>query len=286
MSDNAKGSLFMVFAMTAFGFEDMFIKAAAEVMPLGFVLALFGIGGTLLFCLMALKMGQGILVPAILSKPILIRAVCEIIGRISFAFAITHTTLSSASAILQATPLVVALGAAIFFNEKVGLKRWIAISIGFGGVLLIIKPSLSDFDALSLFAIVATLGFAGRDLATRAVSSAISNIQLGVYGFFVLIPSGVFLMLYNGNSVEFDTTASVQVLGAVTVGVVAYHALTLAMRTGEMSVVSPFRYSRLLVALAIGVTVFGERPDLLTILGSTLIVLSGAYFLIKKKETS
>ncbi|GEA02254.1 hypothetical protein KUL17_11510 [Alteromonas sp. KUL17] len=93
-------------------------------------------------------------------------------------------------------------------------------------------------------------------------------------------------MLYNGNSVEFDTTASVQVLGAVTVGVVAYHALTLAMRTGEMSVVSPFRYSRLLVALAIGVTVFGERPDLLTILGSTLIVLSGAYFLIKKKETS
>ena len=89
MSDNAKG-FFLVFAMKAFGFEDMFIKAAAEVIPLGFVLVLFGIGGTLLFCLMALKLGQGILDPAILSKTILIRAVCENIDRISFAFAITN----------------------------------------------------------------------------------------------------------------------------------------------------------------------------------------------------
>ncbi|MDV7105908.1 DMT family transporter [Vibrio sp. TH_r3] len=280
MSNNLKGSLFMMFSMVTFAVEDMFIKAAAQTVPIGLVLVLFGLGGTTLFVLLTWKKNEQVFHPALFSRPILIRASCEIVGRLTFALAITLTALSSASAILQATPLVVAVGAAVFFKERVGIKRWIAITIGFVGVVFIIRPSVDGFDVMSLFAVIATLGFAGRDLATRAAPMALSHVQLGVYGFFVLIPAGLSLMFYHGDAFIINFSAAVQIACATVIGVIAYYSLTIAMRTGEVSVVSPFRYTRLVFAIIIGMVVFGETPDWMTMVGSLLIVSSGGYFLI------
>lgn len=274
----------MVLAMAAFSIEDMLIKAAANIVPVGLILALFGLGGMMIFILLTWKKDEVVIHPAILSRPILVRAGCEVIGRLTFVLAITLTSLSSASAILQATPLLAIIGAAFFFGEEVGLKRWIAVVIGFIGVLMIIRPGLEGFESASLFAVIATLGFAGRDLATRGAPKVLSNIQLGVYGFFVLIPTGIVMMLYSGEPIRIDFLSSIQITGAIIFGVIAYNALTIAMRTGDVSVVSPFRYTRLLFALILGVFVFGENPDLMTLLGSLLIVVSGGYTLIQSRK--
>ncbi|WP_211252265.1 DMT family transporter [Marinobacterium jannaschii] len=282
--DNTRGSLFMILAMAAFAVEDMFIKAASVNMPTGLVLALFGLGGTLLFMLLTKQRGEQIIHPALLSKPILLRAVSEITGRLFYTLAITLTPLSSASAILQATPLVVVMGAALLFGERVGLKRWLAILVGFVGVLMIIRPGLEGFTPASIFAVIGTLGFAGRDLATRAAPPVLSNMQLGVYGFFVLIPTGFALLIYSGEAISFDPGASVQILGSIIFGVIAYNALTIAMRTGDVSVVTPFRYTRLIFALILGIFVFGERPDLMTLMGGLLIVVSGGSTLLRNRR--
>jgi drug/metabolite transporter (DMT)-like permease len=274
----------MVLAMAAFSIEDMLIKAAANIVPVGLILALFGLGGMMIFILLTWKKDEVVIHPAILSRPILVRAGCEVIGRLTFVLAITLTALSSASAILQATPLIAIIGAAFFFGEEVGLKRWIAVLIGFIGVLMIIRPGLEGFESASLFAVIATLGFAGRDLATRGAPKVLSNMQLGVYGFFVLIPTGIAMMLYSGEPMRIDFLSSIQITGAIIFGVIAYNALTIAMRTGDVSVVSPFRYTRLLFALILGVFVFGENPDLMTLLGSLLIVVSGGYTLIQSRK--
>jgi drug/metabolite transporter (DMT)-like permease len=275
----------MVAAMAAFSIEDMLIKSAAETTSIGLILALFGFGGMLAFMLLTWRKGQTILHPALMSKPILIRAGCEVVGRFCFALAITLTPLSSASAILQATPLIAMIGAALLFGEQVGFKRWIAVLVGFCGVLMIIRPGLDGFEATSLFAVVATLGFAGRDLATRAASPVLSNMQLGVYGFFVLIPAGIAIQLYQNEPLQLDSTAAAQIIGAIVFGVMAYNALTIAMRAGDVSVISPFRYTRLLFALGLGIFIFGESPDLSTLLGSLLVVLSGGYTLIQTRNT-
>ena len=274
----------MVLAMAAFSIEDMLIKAAANIVPVGLILALFGLGGMMIFILLTWKKDEVVIHPAILSRPILVRAGCEVIGRLTFVLAITLTSLSSASAILQATPLLAIIGAAFFFGEEVGLKRWIAVVIGFIGVLMIIRPGLEGFESASLFAVIATLGFAGRDLATRGAPKVLSNMQLGIYGFFVLIPTGIAMMLYSGEHIRIDFLSSIQITGAIIFGVIAYNALTIAMRTGDVSVVSPFRYTRLLFALILGVFVFGENPDLMTLLGSLLIVVSGGYTLIQSRK--
>lgn len=282
--DNTRGSIFMILAMGAFSIEDMLVKSAANIVPIGLILSLFGLGGMLIFILLTWRRGEVVLHPSILSRAILVRAICEVTGRLTFILAITLTALSSASAILQATPLIVTLGAAFFFGEVVGWRRWIAVFVGFIGVLMIIRPGLEGFEAASLFAVIATIGFAGRDLATRGAPKVLSNIQLGVYGFFVLIPAGLAMMLYNAEPLDIDLVSSVQIVGAIIFGVFAYNALTIAMRTGDVSVVSPFRYTRLLFALIIGIFIFGENPDLITLLGSLLIVLSGGYTLIQSRK--
>ncbi len=279
---NLRGSLLMTAAMAGFAVEDMFLKAAAKHMAVGQVITLFGLLGTLTFVLLTLHRSEQPFPPASRSRPMLIRSGFEITGRLFYSLAIALTPLSVASAILQATPLVVVAGAAVIFGETVGWRRWAAIVAGFAGVLIIIRPGLEGFDALSILTVIGLIGFAGRDLATRAAPPAMSNMQLGVIGFTMLTIAGVIILIVNADYRTPDATGLLLTLCATTVGVFAYTALTGAMRTGEVSAVTPFRYTRLLFALILAVVVFGERPDHWTLLGSAIVVASGIYILTRR----
>jgi drug/metabolite transporter (DMT)-like permease len=276
----------MVAAMAGFAVEDMFLKSAARALPVGEILMIFGTGGMVGFASLAARRGERVLHPAILTPVLLTRCAFEVAGRLFYTLAIAFTPLSSASAILQATPLVVVIGAALIFRERVGWRRWTAIAIGFAGVLIVLRPGLDGFSALSLFAVLGTLGFAGRDLATRAAPAVLSNLQLGIYGFAMMVPTGAALLVVSGGGAMPSAAAAVELAAATIVGVAAYYALTVAMRTGEVSVVTPFRYTRLVFALILGILVFGERPDTMTLLGSAIIVTSGIYALLRSRRVA
>lgn len=277
--ENLRGIALMVAAMAGFSFEDMFIKRAAAGLPAGEVLALFGLGGLVVFVIAVRWSGAPLFPPLAWSRAVAVRAVCEVLGRMGYTLAVALTPLSTASAILQATPLVVVFGAAVVFRERVGWRRWTAIGVGFVGVLVILRPGLSGFQPASLFAVLGVLGLAGRDLATRAAPRGLSTLQLGVYGFAVLIPTGLAMLAVTGGAVMPDRVAILDLGAAVAVGVLAYMAVTAAMRVGEVSVVTPFRYSRLLFGIVLGVAVFGERPDAATLIGASIVVASGIYSL-------
>lgn len=284
MSDNLRGSLLMVLAMLGFAFEDAFVKLASHHLPLGQVLAVMGVIGMALFAALALQNRTAPLPRSLLTRTMALRSASEIIGRVFYSLALALTPISQASAILQATPLVVVLGAALLFGEKVSLMRWLLIFAGFAGVMIIIRPGLEGFSALSLLAVLGLLGFAGRDLATRAAPLTLSNAQLGVAGFLVLALSGVILTAISGKIVAISPLALALSAASAGFGVLAYGALTQAMRTGEIGVVTPFRYSRLLFALVIGYGLFGERPDVLTLLGSAVIVVCGIFILSQSRR--
>ena len=282
MTDNRRGSLYMVISMAGFAVEDMFIKSAARSQPLGQVLIFMGLAGVLWFSLQSRRAGEAAFPASLRSRTMVLRSGFEVFGRLFYALAIALTPLSIASSILQATPLVVVAGAAMIFGEKVGMWRWALTSMGFVGVLMILRPGLEGFEALSLLAVVGMLGFAGRDLATRAAPPALSNAQLGTAGFSVLAVSGVIILAYNGRLTFPPPASAGQMLGAALFGIVGYSFLTRAMRTGEVSSVTPFRYTRLLFAMILGVTLFGEQPDLFTLLGSAIIVGCGILILTSK----
>jgi drug/metabolite transporter (DMT)-like permease len=282
MSENLRGSLAMVLAMAAFAVEDAFFKFATAEMPVGVALALFGLIGLVIFVGLSLRAGEAVFHPAVLSKAMILRSVFELGGRLFFALALAFTPLSSTSAILQSAPLVVTLGAVLFLGAKVGPRRWSAMLVGFLGVLLILRPTPESFEATSIFALLATLGFAGRDLATSVSPKTMSGRQLGTLGFMVLVVAGLVLVPFYGMPTEMPALPALGAVAvAAVVGVVAYNALTVAMRTGDIAVVTPFRYSRLLFALGFAVLWFGERPDLMTLAGAVLIVGSGLYTLMR-----
>lgn len=276
--ENLRGALLMTAAMLGFAIEDMLIKFLTASVPLGMVLVYLGTGGALVFATLALLRGDKLLSRDLLARSVVIRNTGELVGTVGFVTAIALTPLSSASAILQATPLVVTLGAALFLGEQVGWRRWSAILAGFAGVLLIIRPGFDAFEPFSLFALLGVLGLAVRDLATRTVPRAITSLQLSAYAFAITVPAGFGILAFTGDVMRWPVGVEWLLIGAaMTVAVVAYAAIVAAMRMGDVAVITPFRYSRLVFALIFGVTFFGEEPDAITLAGSALIVASGIY---------
>lgn len=282
---NLVGSVWMIAAMAIFAIEDAFIKAASAMLPVGQVLILFGLGGALFFASVALFNKEPLFNKGVVSRPMLIRVVFEVSGRLFYVLALSLTPLTSVTVILQATPLVVVAGAALVFGEKVGWRRWTAIFVGLVGVVVIIQPGTDGFSMLSFLAILGMLGFSGRDLASRAAPASLSTTILGLYGFLSILAAGGLYSVWQGVAfVRPDAGMSLYVLGAVFAGVTAYSCLMKAMRTGEVSAVTPFRYSRLLFGIALGILLFGERLSFPMIAGSALIVISGLFILWRGRQ--
>ena len=282
---NLLGSLWMVASMGAFAVEDAFVKAAAQSIPVGQILIYFGLGGALIFAVFAKANREPLYTPEVLSRPMRIRVVFEIVGRLFYYLAISLIPLSAATVILQATPLVVVAGAAVIFGETVGWRRWCAIIVGLIGVVIIVEPGTDGFSALSLIAVIGMLGFAGRDLASRAAPAGLSTAILGFYGFLSVVLAGILFSFWQGVPIVRPETPAIWALvGAVVAGVTAYSCLMKAMRTGEVSAVTPFRYSRMLFGVGFGVLVFGESMSASMVLGSALIVASGLFIMWRGRQ--
>lgn len=282
--DNFRGAAVMVLAMLGFAIEDAIIKLLAGALPVGQIIGFLGIGGAAVFAVLCRVKRQALWQKNFLTRPVLLRNLAELLGTLGFVTALALIPLSTASAILQAAPLLVTLGAAVFFREPVGWRRWAAIVVGFFGVLLIIRPATDEFDWLSLFAVLGVLGLAVRDLATRRVTFAISSFQLSFLAFLTLIPASAILLGAGGVApVMPNPIQSALLTAAVLIGALSYFAITYAMRIGDIGFVTPFRYSRMIFALIIGMTVFGENPDTLTLTGAAVIIASGLYTLWREQ---
>ena len=280
--ENLRGILFMLLAMAGFALEDLFIKLLSSHLPVSQILFILGFSGTAVFLVIALLTHAPILHRGLLNRPVIVRTLCELFAALFFTSAIALTPLSSVVSILMTTPLMVTMGAAIFFGEKVGWRRWTAIMIGFFGVLLILRPGFDSFMPASLLAVIATIFLAVRDLATRTMQIDISTTTVSIYAFFAMGISGFFAMPFFSAMVIPSSIEIVYLISAVFVGVIGYYAIVLATRNGDVSVISPFRYSRLVFAMLLSIIILRERPDLLTLSGAAIIVASGIYSFIRE----
>jgi drug/metabolite transporter (DMT)-like permease len=275
----------MITSMAFFAVEDSLIKFVTSTIPIGQILIMFGLGGALIFLLMAHFKNEKIMLRDMLLLPMYVRALFEIIGRLFYVLAISLIPLSTATVIIQATPIVVVAGAAIIFGEKVGWRRWTAILLGLFGVIVIIQPTAESFSFLSILALIGMIGFAGRDLASRAAPENLSVFILGLHGFIALAFSGLIYTIWDdANFVMIDIDTIGYMVGAVVFGVAAYSCLMKAMRTGEVSAVTPFRYTRLIFGVTLGVFFFNESLNYSTVLGTILIVISGLFILSRNKR--
>jgi len=278
--DNIRGAAFMVFAMFCFAVEDALIKKLAGAIPAGQVLGIICLGGFLAFLAWPAIKGQRLWQPAYLNPKVIMRSLCEVIGSCFFVSALALIPLTTASAVIQATPLVVAMGAALFLGQGIGWRRWLAIIVGFIGVLIIIRPGMDGFVPATLLAVGGMLGLAARDLITRSLTVEITGPQLGIHAFAIVAPAAFALVVLQGQAFVMPTVPQWVLLGAgVAIGMLAYLAIITATRGGNAGIISSFRYSRMIFALVIGYIAFTEIPDAPTIVGATIIIASGIYTL-------
>jgi len=267
----------MIGAMAGFAVTDAFIKFATEFLPSGQIIAVLGLGGTVVFASLSLRRRLRLFGPDLWHWAILVRMTGEAAGTVGFVVALALTSLSAVSAVLQAAPLAVTLGAGLILGESVGWRRWAAVLVGFAGVLIMLQPDETGLNLGALVALVAVAGLSCRDLVTRFVPPHVPNLVLATYGFVSLIPTGLLLLAFSGGARVPDAATAGALAGMIVFATLSYFALTLSLRLGNLAAVAPFRYTRLIFAFALGVVVFGDAITTPILLGALLVAAAGLY---------
>ncbi|KAF0137151.1 MAG: Membrane protein [Xanthobacteraceae bacterium] len=282
-SENLTGILLMLAAMALFAVEDLFLKLAAADLPIGQIILISGGLGLPVFVGMAWRQGKGILVKDALQPAVIARNIGEMVAAAAYVAALAAVPLGTVASVLQALPLFMTMGAALVFGEVVGWRRWTAILVGFAGVLLVIQPGADGFRIEALLVLISVAGIVVRDLAARAIPARVSTAQVSAWGLMSVTVLGLGMIAVSGEVRAVTGTEALVLMGAVVFGTAGYWAVTAATRTGEVSVVAPFRYARLVFSMGIGVIFLAERPDLLTLVGAAIIVGSGLYAFARER---
>lgn len=286
MQPNVIGALLMIASMVAFVINDSFLRLTGGVIPLFQLIFVRGLAASALIFLLAWMMGamRGRLATAD-RKLVLLRGLAEITTSYFFLNALFHMPLGNLNAIMQVVPLTVTLGSALVYRESVGWRRMLAILIGLGGVMLIIRPGPEGFNMWSLYALAAVLGVTVRDLLTRRLSASAPGLK-------VTLGTSIAVMLAAGLA---STTQPWVAISPQNAGLIAGSAVFIfagyffsiqVMRVGEVSFIAPFRYSGLVVAMIVGFLLFGEVPTALTLLGAAIVIATGTFTFYRERQLS
>ncbi|MDA7592604.1 DMT family transporter [Rhodobacteraceae bacterium] len=283
---NLRGILFMMLSMACFAIEDTFIKILSARLPATQILFSIGFGGALITFLIAFVSRVNLADKILLNKYVITRTVADLFGALSFTSAMVLIPMSLLASILQATPLFVTLGATVLLGEKVGWRRWSAILTGFVGVLIILQPGYGNFQIASLLGLAAVLCLALRDVVTRDMATEIPTITVTFYACLAMGSAGFIAYPFFGPLFLPTAFETVVLIGAAIIGLSGYLLLVLATRKGDVSVIAPFRYSRLLFSLGLASLILGEKLTFPIIFGGILIVGSGIYMFGRERRLS
>jgi drug/metabolite transporter (DMT)-like permease len=284
MTDNLRGILLMCASMAAFTINDTFMKSVTLTLPLYQTIALRG---------MIAVAGLGLLVLVTRAyrfrmngrdaRLILLRSLADVAATVTFLTALLHMPLANLSAILQALPLLITLGAALVYGDRIGWRRMTAILVGLVGVLIIIRPGTEGFDRWALLGVASVLCVVVRDLSVRPLQGQVPSALVAL-GAAV----GVTLMGWVGAGVQgmqpMTGPEAGKVLGAGLFLIVGYLTSVMAMRSGDIGMVAPFRYTSLLWAIVLGLVVFGDLPDGWTLFGAAIVIGAGLFTLWRERR--
>lgn len=273
----------MAISMAGFTINDAITKSLVETMNQGQVMLVRGVFATVMIGLLAWSQGA-LRLPRQAAHPMVaLRVAGELVATVLFLMALARMPLANVSAMLQALPLAVTMGAALFLREAVGWRRWLAIAAGFTGVMVIVRPGLEGFNAYSLLALACVMFCAVRDIATKRIPGEVPSLLVSTAtAAAVTVAGGLLIPPFGG-----WTPMSAGDVGLLAVAAVlllfGYQFIIMAMRIGDVSFVAPFRYTALLWAILLGFLMFGDVPDIFMIVGSTIVVGSGLYALYRER---
>lgn len=211
-----------------------------------------------------------------------IRGLCVVGGSFAFITGLSYLPLADAFAIAFAGPLFVTAMAPIFLNEVIGWRRWTAVLVGFGGVLIIVQPGSTAFQWFAIFPLVASMLAGVRDMITRKMAPNETSIAvLFVTTTFVFVAGSLSYFVGDWQPIQW-VHVPYFVASGLFVGI-AHYLLIEAFRWGEAALVSPFKYMNLIWAAIFGFLLFGDIPGTATIIGAAIVAASGIYILHRER---
>ena len=280
---NSKGIILMLISMASFAVGDTFIKISGAFLSPAQIMFFLIAGGLIIFAIIAKFKGETLLDRRACSSVLLIRYCAEMVGLVAMIIGLTKIPLSVVGTVTQASPILVAAGAVIFFKEVISWRRWTSIFIGFVGVVLVIQPGGQNLDYAVIWAVVALIAFSIRDLVTRLTPPDIPSSSIATFTMIAAFPFTTVWVFLSGEKffppeMDWAVVSSMIILGSF-----GYLLLITSLRLGELSAIMPFRYSRIVFLLILGFLVFGERPTASMLIGATLILISGVYIMWREK---
>ncbi|WP_396430015.1 DMT family transporter [Limnohabitans sp.] len=272
---NRRGILTMTGAMVFFVVNDALVKWVSTDLSTPQLIFVRGVMTTALLLALAAWMGQlSLWRSALITRSVPTRALVDSLASFTYLTAVFHMPLGNATAINLAGPLFLTVLAVFFLHERVSLGRWALILLGFAGVLLVVQPRAGEFNAYAWLCLLAAMLHAGRDFLTRLVPAQVPSLLITLStAIMVTLLAGVWSLFEPWRAMS--ATHIGQLFAAAMCLAAAYHLLTLSMRLGDMSVIGPFRYSGLLMALLLGYLMWGDVPNGLAWCGIALVVAAG-----------
>lgn len=210
----------------------------------------------------------------------ILRALLSIIESACFALAFRYLSLADAHSIGSLTPVIVVALSSFFLKEHVSIKTWIAIFIGFVGVLIIMRPGLSIFDPYSLIPLSAAFFLGLYQIATRKASeydsAETSLFYNSIIGIAIMIVLS-FIYWQNLNS------KSYLILGVGFFYAMGLYFQIIALSNARASILQPFHYTLIFWSIIFGYIFYNDIPDIFMIIGALIITFSGIYVLNQKK---
>jgi drug/metabolite transporter (DMT)-like permease len=273
----------MCAAMALFTINDTFIKLVARELPTHQIMFVRGVLGSMMIGVYLAATSQLGHWRHLLHPLVAIRTALEVFTAYSFITALGVLAIADVTAILLVSPLLITAISAILFGEDVRWRRWLAVIVGFVGMLIVVQPGSSAFQPAALWALASTFAIAARDLVTRRLPADIPTPVITAAGSLGSTILGGCLCLampwtpVNGQALLWLSAAAALVIAGNL-------AIVAAFRGVDVSVVSPYRYTVMIWAVLVGVIVFGEFPSAHGWIGIALIVGSGLYALYRETK--
>lgn len=224
---------------------------------------------------------RGLLTPDRLT-PNMIRAAWSLVATFATFYAISRAPLANALAITYTAPLFATLAAMLFFGEKVGRTRTTVLLVGFAGVLLVLRPGAVPITVGIFAAILAALSTAGSMLTIKQLAAIDDPRAIAAWSFLLMLPVSVIIALPVWEWPEPHMWSLLIGIGACAAA--GQLAMTNALALADVSSILPFDFVRFALVTLAGIAMFGERYDLFTLLGGTIIVASTIALAIRERQ--
>jgi len=263
--------------------NDAIVKHITQVFNVGQIMFLRGALICIIFAVVMRMRQQPVFNRQTLHRWNLLRALFELCATLAFMTGLSLLPIAVASTLGFASPIFLALLAAVILKETVGLDRWIVILAGFGGVLLITNPFSETASWAVIFPIICAFFVALRDIAIRYVPAEIPSSQVAFTNAWIVMLGGGIYSIYQGWG-EADLQWYLWFIGLGGALYCGYLFLIIGSRLGELSFIGPFKYVSILIALIYGYLIWGDEPTLTMLVGASVIVISGIILVSTEKR--